>query len=228
MTDGESVLPNRRLFVAVVPDEPVRSALQASVEALEGHLAKGKPTWRWNLHLTLAFLGMRSEVETSAALDAMRAAALGCGPLDLELGGLGRFSARGGAIVWRGLAHSEPLSCLRARLVRELSLRAIAVDPGPFRAHVTLARGVRVRADQTDDATANVGAEACPDEGRYAALDALLARLEPELPHVPWRVDAMSLMWSHRVDDRLRYDEIGRVGLSALSDTRNSTPGIAG
>ena len=187
-----------RLFVALLPDERVRAALEREIRAIEPLLASGERTWHWNLHLTLGFLGERDERELQATQDAMAASARGCGPLALSLGGVGSFSRRRGDVLWCGVAPSSPLSCLRGRLVRELARRGVSVDASPFTPHVTLFRNARFVSE-------------------HARRDALATSTQPP---VAWEVDRMCLMLSHRVQGALRYDEIHGVPLDARGAQR--------
>jgi 2'-5' RNA ligase len=91
MTTGGEGTALRRLFVALLPDAPVRDELVRRQRLLLPSLARAKPTARGNLHLTLAFLGMLGEEKSTAALDAMCGAA--------QLFAAGERMARGGDAV---------------------------------------------------------------------------------------------------------------------------------
>lgn len=123
----------QRLFIALWPGEPVRSALAAAQQR-----------WTWpvraalvrpdKLHLTLHFLG---DVE-SDRVDALKAALdLASPPFELQ--------ARS-ADVWRGgIAVLEtdtppPLLALHAALGEALVGLGLAVEARPYRPHVTFAR----------------------------------------------------------------------------------------
>jgi 2'-5' RNA ligase len=139
---------NRRLFVALVPPEPVRrrlAALQAEMRAAAHHAADEV---RWvapeNLHLTLQFLGAVPDGRVVALEGAVRAAAVDAatGPLRLELRGAGGFpNGRRPRVIWAGIGGDvAPLGRLVAALERHLSPLGLGAEGRDFSAHVTLGR----------------------------------------------------------------------------------------
>lgn len=143
-----------RLFVAVVPPAPVRSALAALARPARGDV-------RWtpaaNLHVTLRFLGDADEVAVAGALDGavLPRATASIGPEVVEL-------RRGLAV-----APVAGLAGLAATVVEATAAVGRAPPDRPFRGHVTLAR-VRGRGP-----TPLVGT---PVEHRFVATEvALLA-----------------------------------------------------
>ncbi len=137
-------LPSRaateRLFLALWPDDAVRTALQELVAGLGPVEARVIPAH--NLHLTLVFFGEVDEVRrrcVEQVCDGVRAREIVL-PLDRI-----RSRARVG-VLW-----IEPAAMPTAMtdLVRELglSLQQCRFEPEtrPYRAHVTLARAMRRR-----------------------------------------------------------------------------------
>ncbi|MEE8722657.1 MAG: RNA 2',3'-cyclic phosphodiesterase [Eggerthellaceae bacterium] len=139
----------KRLFIALTCSDAEREGLARNQAALLSRVRKAAPTAKGNLHLTLAFLGMRDEEGEQAATEAVAAAAAVCEPVRLALGPLGAFHRRHGSIVWRGVAANPQLDRLQHTIVRELSRRDIELEARPFVAHLTLARNVRM--NQGDD-----------------------------------------------------------------------------
>jgi 2'-5' RNA ligase len=125
----------RRLFFALWPDAPLRKALTALVPAQGPR--RMRTTAPEDLHMTLVFLG----AATDAQLDCLRVqtARLSGERFELEIDRLGGFGRSG--IHWAGATNTPDAL---AQLVRELEAIAgacgFAVDPRPFRAHITLAR----------------------------------------------------------------------------------------
>lgn len=175
-----------RLFVALVPPEEVRRALEAEGRALRGLCGGGRMVPRENLHLTLAFLG-----ETDRRRAAERAMDRAAGaPFSLATAPPGRFPGRRGELWWMGVEARPALLALRRRLVRALREEGVWLDDAkPFRPHITLGRDLR----PLPGAELAAWAASCPAE--------------------PWQVRAMTLMESRREADGLRYIPLYRAPL---------------
>ena len=124
-----------RLFVAIRPPAPVRDALLDAMDE--------RPGVRWQdedqLHLTLAFLG---EVDPRVEQDLVDSlAAIRLPPFEVTIRGVGHFEHKGvPSTLWAGLAPSEPLARLQARVVAACRRAGTEPDRQSFRPHVTLAR----------------------------------------------------------------------------------------
>lgn len=190
---------NKRLFLALLPDDATRKALVASQGLVAAHLAKPKPTTPDNLHVTLAFLGACDELQEAAAARALEKTAAACRPFDLALGGLGCFDKRhGGSIVWRGVdGDTDALHALHDALVDALADEGFELESSPYIPHITLFRGSRPAADTPLT-------ETLYDLGEQLEGNAAV-----------WHINAASLMWSHRPaeTDLLTYDEIAHTEL---------------
>ncbi len=129
----------QRLFFALWPDETVRAQLAA---ALPTATFDGRPVRRDNLHLTLVFLGSVDSATRACAEQA--ASGLVGTRFTLAFDVAGYFPRP--QVVW--IAPSQPAVELEV-LVRALreALRPcrLALDPRPYRPHLTLARKVRRR-----------------------------------------------------------------------------------
>ncbi|MFV3129242.1 RNA 2',3'-cyclic phosphodiesterase [Niveispirillum sp. KHB5.9] len=123
-----------RLFIGIPMPEMV-------TERLSG-LASGLPGARWvppeNYHLTLRFLG---ELDEGTAHDVDEALDLVTGPaFPLTLSGLGSFGkGHKQHALWAGLAESEPLRHLQAKIESGLVRAGLPVEERKFSPHVTLA-----------------------------------------------------------------------------------------
>lgn len=95
-------------------------------------------------HLTFAFLGDVDEAQLAAATDALEAACTGASPVPLRSDGLGKFGRASEATLWLGIAPAPELEQLATRLRVELRDRDVPFDAKPFKAHLTLARRVRI------------------------------------------------------------------------------------
>lgn len=166
-----------RLFFALVPPEELCRALDRAARQLAAGCGRGRPVRRENLHLTLAFLG---ETERRRRAEAAMDRAL-VPAFPLRTAHPGRFSGRDGALWWVGFAPSPPLLEFRRRLAEALEEEGLWYDPKPFRAHLTLGRGLSPRPEFDLEAW---GAQ---------------------LPGRRWWVDRAVLMESRREAGGLRY-----------------------
>lgn len=136
-----------RLFVAV----PFPGGLWERFAEVRAAFAGQALALKWvpaeNLHLTLKFLGDLPDDRLSAAREAMRRAASGAAPFDVEWLGLGAFpSARRPDVVWAGMgAGRTSLEGLAARVETAFVEAGFAPEVRSFHAHLTLARIKRDR-----------------------------------------------------------------------------------
>lgn len=122
-----------RLFFALWPTPPVRSALAALLPLVSGRRVKPE-----NLHITLAFLGNQPARLLPQLLQ--MAKQIGLAHDGLQIDQLGYFRRK--RIAWAGMSHtSASLLASREALVKALNDAGIGFDASaPFRPHVTLAR----------------------------------------------------------------------------------------
>lgn len=142
-----------RLFVAIPLPELVRTQLTMLQSGLRGA--------RWikpdNIHLTLRFIG---EVRNDLANDIDTALSeIAAPPFELELGGIGSF-ARGKQphALWAGVAKSEPLLRLQAKIESALVHVGMAAEERKFSSHITIARLKEMRPNKVDAWVADHGA----------------------------------------------------------------------
>ena len=174
-----------RLFVAVRFGGDALDELCRTRDALARIKLRGRMTARENLHLTLAFLGEQPERAVPQLRQAMERAAIA--PFALTLAAPGRFRQERGDVWWVGMQPSLPLEALARRLRRELARVGFSVDEKPFRAHVTLGRGVVL-----------------PEDFQREALPACSARQA---------VAEIALLQSARVGGALTYTPVAVVPL---------------
>jgi len=160
-----------RLFLALWPDAGVRRALQAAARPAVA-ASGGRPVPAANYHLTLAFLGLQPPSELDAIADAAARQEPPGGTLRLTR--IGRFP--GARVLWAGPERTPPGLARAARGLRAaLESNGVRFAPGPFRAHVTLAR----RIARAPDATAIE-----PVRWRYSGI----ALVQSEGGRAPYRV----------------------------------------
>jgi RNA 2',3'-cyclic 3'-phosphodiesterase len=131
-----------RAFVAVVPPDTALAELAAAVEPLRS----AHPELRWTpggqWHLTLAFLGEVDEGALPELTERLARAAHRHAPMDLTLGGAGRFGDR---VLWTRVRDGRtpggaPLRRLAAAVTAAARRCGIGVDDRAYRPHLTIAR----------------------------------------------------------------------------------------
>jgi RNA 2',3'-cyclic 3'-phosphodiesterase len=132
-----------RCFAAV---EVAGPTLVAELGRVQDELRRTGAGVKWvrpdQFHLTLKFLGEIPEAEAAAALDALRLAAAGIGPFELEVCGLGAFPGPDRPrVIWAGIAGGKrPLEELAAAVEKQMQLAGFPPEQRRFAAHLTLGR----------------------------------------------------------------------------------------
>lgn len=193
-------LPGRRLFYAVPIPQP---AIDRIAEVVTGVRDQGVPGGgrdvRWvrldGLHLTLRFLGPTLDDRIEAATQALRGASEGRSAFDISIGGGGTFPPHGRPrALWLDVRDGEEgLVGLAGEIDRELTHAGWALDPKPFRPHLTLARSDGVPAG--------------------AAIGARLIELADDL-EVRFRADRVGLYESLTGGGPARYEPLEVIGLN--------------
>jgi RNA 2',3'-cyclic 3'-phosphodiesterase len=140
---GGAVPPDRavkthRLFFALWPGEPMRSALAGRVGSLVPP-GLGRPQRPDQVHLTLEFLGAVPAARLQAARDA--AAAVRSEPFELVLDAV-EYWRRPRVLCLVAREIPPALAQLVHSLRVELASRGFEPERRPYRAHLTLARKV--------------------------------------------------------------------------------------
>lgn len=139
MSRGPGEKSAQRLFFALWPDPIVRSEL----DRLRAHVPErtGRLVSMENLHLTLAFLG-HIGCEARACMESVADGVVANG-FELAFTRLGYWPRP--RVFWAGTG-SEPdaLIDLVSRLRAAMTRCGLAPESRPYRAHVTLARNVRL------------------------------------------------------------------------------------
>jgi 2'-5' RNA ligase len=187
-----------RLFVALVPPDPVRrqlAAWQADLRRRVGRQADGlRFTPAERLHVTLRFLGAVPEERLPAIGEALAAAAARARPLLLEVAGAGGFpSARRPRVVWRGVRDDAGgLAAMAADLGRRLEPLGFPAEERPLVPHFTVGRSRGAR-----------GATGMSEAIAGAASAAA----------VPWRATEVCLFRSHLGRAGARHEVLARFPL---------------
>lgn len=120
------------LGLALPPEVTARLALLQSLLPLPRAVDAG------GFHLTLVFLGEVPDPVLTALDDDL--SRLSFAPFTLALSGVGVFGADRPRAVWAGVAPSEPLARLQAKLDRAARMAGAEVEKRRFHPHVTLGR----------------------------------------------------------------------------------------
>lgn len=181
----------RRVFLGLEVPGAIRSALtlQQFLLPLPQRVAPEA------MHLTLLFMGEQPDPVIEAAHDGF--AALSVAPFDLRLAGLGLFGGARPRAVWAGVAPSDALLRLQARVDRAARMAGIDPPARRFVPHITLGRF----------------APPAPD----VAMRLERGVAESRLQDGPWRVEAMVLWESHLSAKGARYDELARYDFAAAA-----------
>ena len=177
-----------RLFVALRPPERVREQLLDMMEGI------GSLRWQDDeqLHLTLRFIG---EVERPMAEDlAQHLQNIRSERFTLALHGLGRFDHRRGGVLWAGVAPSEPVKALAAKIERVCQSVGLEPEHRAFHPHITVARW----------------------SGPMPQLDPLIER-NAALRSEPFEVDRFILYESHLNRDGASYEPIADYPLLTVN-----------
>ena len=129
-----------RIFIALDIDDGIRQRIARFVEGVSGFA----PDARWvrpeSLHVTLKFIGERSEAaveEIKHELGGIRANAV-----ELQFRGYGFFpSAKAPRDFWIGIEAGPPLASLAAAIDERMATLGILKEEHAFSPHLTLARG---------------------------------------------------------------------------------------
>lgn len=198
-----------RLFAAVDPDPPVRTAAARSARAVAGRLGEDGPgRIRWvapeQLHVTLRFLGEVAEAEAEAVRGVFRTP-FEAGTFTAAVSGLGCFPGSGPPrVVWLGIDEGrDGLAAVRAELDRRLASVGWPPEARPLRAHLTLGR-----------------MKGWPARSRREVVRAL-SDVRPDAAR--WTVDRVVLYESRQTPAGARYHVLGSSSLAAGVGTPRRT-----
>jgi 2'-5' RNA ligase len=180
-----------RLFLAVDPDLPARTALERELITLRRHLTAWDPCVRWThpdaLHLTVRFLGEVSG-QRLAGLTAALGSTLPLAPFQIQTKAAGTFASRGQVrTLWLAVGLGrDGLTSVHDEIAHRLRAAGWPDEERPFVPHLTIGR---VR-------------------DRYGRKTAGLAEAVTALPlrSVAWRVDRVVLYSSDLSGRRPVYE----------------------
>lgn len=129
-----------RVFVALDIPQAARDSLQK----LCAQMGRRSPKTRWaklhNAHVTLKFIGEKSDGEVERIKAALREVPER-EPIEIIFRGLGFFpNERRPRVFWAGIESGEHLAALAADIEKQLAPLGVAREEREFRPHLTLAR----------------------------------------------------------------------------------------
>ena len=177
-----------RAFLALPLPDPVLSALRVQ----QFLLPLPRQVEPDSFHLTLVFLGEVQDHLLESAHDHFTATRIA--PFDIALRGLGLFGGSKPHAAWAGVAHSEPLTRLQAKLDHAARSARIRTESRRFTPHVTLGRFATPAPDDV------IRLERAIAQGMGFSTD-------------PWQVDHFDLYESRQTAKGPRYDLLYRYTL---------------
>ena len=179
-----------RLFFAIEFNEELKDYLFSIQKEIRQYCIGGNFTSKDNFHLTLRFIGEQSHHQAEQLISAMKATAASLESsiekFELRLNKIGKFDRGNKKILWIGLQRSQELQALYNKLEINLLNIGYNKEERSFNPHITLAREVRI-------------------EG----FDQLANKIK--LKDNAIMVNAISLMESKRIDNKLCYVPLERV-----------------
>jgi RNA 2',3'-cyclic 3'-phosphodiesterase len=131
-----------RTFICIEIPDSIKSRigkLQETLRQIDAQISWTKPS---NIHLTLKFLGGVSATRLERIKKAVKTAAEGINPFDIEVSGSGCFpSPRNPRVLWVGIGDvPEELQRLYANLEDELAGIGFEHEKRKFSPHLTIGR----------------------------------------------------------------------------------------
>jgi 2'-5' RNA ligase len=128
-----------RLFVALDIEENIQTRIARFVDGVRGFAPEARWVRPASLHVTLKFIGERSEEETDNIKRTLET--IDAGSFDLNIRGYGFFpGARAPRVFWIGIEAGLKLGALAANVDARLASLAIPKEEHAFSPHLTLAR----------------------------------------------------------------------------------------
>ena len=171
-----------RLFIGINFEERVLKELTNISERFIEKTIKGNFTRKENFHLTLVFLGEVDSIKIDEIEQCIKN--IDILPFTIELGEVGRFSRKNGDIYWLGIKKSNELNKMYEKLVKNLKNIGFVLKDKPYIPHLTIGRKIQVKKEFK------------------------LNNFSNDMTNIMIKVDTISLILSHRVNERLTYTPI--------------------
>ncbi len=137
-----------RAFLAIPLPEELQQSIFRLQKRLKGAIPELKPAAIHNLHLTLHFLGDRTQEQLAEIARIMVSTGEKKKSFNVLVKNLGCFpQQRKPRVLWLGVEPPEPLIALQAELAAELEQRGLLDDRRPYRPHLTIGRFKQIPRD---------------------------------------------------------------------------------
>jgi 2'-5' RNA ligase len=129
-----------RLFVALDVDNDIRSRIARFLEGVRGFAPEARWVRAESLHVTLKFIGEKSDEETVTIKQALET--IVADPFEMNFRGYGFFPGiRAPRVFWVGIEAGPKLASLAAKVDGNMAGLDIPREEHAFNPHLTLARG---------------------------------------------------------------------------------------
>ena len=129
-----------RVFVALDIDDAVRSRIARFLDGVRGFAPEARWVRPESLHVTLKFIGEKSEEEAVKIRSALET--IVADSFEMNIRGYGFFpGARMARVFWVGIEAGANLASLAATVDEKLAALTIPREEHAFSPHLTLARG---------------------------------------------------------------------------------------
>lgn len=137
-----------RVFISIEFSKEIKEYMYRVQQDIKSSVTKGNFSNIENFHVTLKFIGEKSEDEILYLKEAMERTASGAVPFKLHTGKIGYFQKGNNKILWLGFTKEENLlESLFLNLERELEKIGVAKEAKPFSPHITLLREAILKED---------------------------------------------------------------------------------
>lgn len=162
-----------RLFVALDIDEHIRGHIARFLEGVRGFAPEARWVRSESLHVTLKFIGEKSEHEAEAIKRLLQTIA--AEEFELNIRGFGFFPrATAPRVFWIGVEANPKLALLASKVDHGLATLAIPKEQHLFNPHLTLAR------DAAGSGAARRSADNPPARGLRRLQEKLATRPVPQ------------------------------------------------
>jgi 2'-5' RNA ligase len=129
-----------RVFVAVDIDDAIRGRITRFLDGVRGFAEEARWVRPESLHITLKFIGEKSEEEVENIKGALET--IEAGAFEMSIRGYGFFpGARAPRVFWVGIDGGPQLTSLAAMVDEKLARLDTPKEEHAFTPHLTLARG---------------------------------------------------------------------------------------
>lgn len=171
-----------RMFVALGIDKEIRDNIGKISDLFDDSILKARFTPSDNLHVTLKFIGEKSDNDIDDIIEAIKNASSGFSPFNVTFEGMGVFpNSKSPRILWVGMT-SDALPSLAKSVEVKLSELGIKKETRPFRSHVTIARIKEAYSSRKINDIIESSKETCYGTQKISSIELKKSILTPKGP----------------------------------------------